>query len=1145
MHRPIAPLFRTAALAALLAPGPSPAAPDPLTLDRAETAGLSMFRAHWDVPLVLTADAPLTVVDGAVTNRGGTAVWKNGGGALAFDALNRSLLVRFPDAAEKIAEAVRQGKSVARAEVILPFRDEELWPVGNSDYIGPEGYEVRKNWGTDALYRAVRPEWHAVAWALRRPWTADPARGPTFNASVNGACFWTRYGAQDERTDRFPERFGPAEVSYKHPEGRLDVTGCLTSPAYGNSLAERLRTFADCGLLIQKWETYDHRYYTGCYEWSTACGGRAIVVGAPKLVVTFAPGRTDVGQLPPPADLAAQKGGAPTAIMPDIGKLTAFAESRAAKPAWMPDWQWQRVRELYLLADAEKAALPFWYQFVPDYQIQRLRESYRDPAKPGIQFRPPDPAKVYAAWVDMIVGRQPRGWSGFESAREMTQWYQYGEALPEPARDAIRRYWLAWLMPDRETAPREKQRDIDYVDGPLVHPMVQDDRVGKGPPPNPLNGLFDVYWARTGDWRGNKSFFRSGFTWWMSTQNFNTTASAGALLAGAIVGSERAMADGRYGVETFPLRMYCWADGSGQEHIDHYYYAVTLSGNKAVADFSQTPYDRLVGQSLLAKNVEELISAYHPGLRAFIAGSSRTSFEFLLGTQDGLQFLMHTLSRSGTLRDAGTTTLPGNIPVIGHEVPPRVVAQQTQAGPWAPEWVVPMVDDKPLPYLAMHSMWGGGLRTCYLGADYGLFSMDGGQGRIQNMAQWRRAAKQVERSTDLGTLDVRYGVNETRFVNDAGGYIVQRGSHTAFQYRNKLIFLASPKCWLGGFHGDKARGDVVSMQSSLGLFTLQEKPTWTVWIDGRPVDSLPAACRQGQRITIRDGVTAIGVIPLPATDLGRDDEVVLEEGREQKYDQYKAVVRPSLLIHSFNYRRAAPFPEEPREKWIDVGKAYGGFVVQLEDVAEDGRFERFQKEMADATVKVGFDAASNAVRVAYAGGGDTLETAALTWEPDEKQPGHETGRMACTLRRANGQEYGLPAGVERDTPYARQALGRAEKNGAVLEADEGRRVFLLTEPKGGVYCGWNPLPDLTSFRFALAGGVSVAADGKVGLTRVLVRPAANEIAIDSAFKPGQEKEPGVATAFRIAGAADKFRVTLNGRPAELRRDGKEWTAPLR
>ena len=74
---------------------------------------------------------------------------------------------------------------------------------------------------------------------------------------MNGAVYWKQYGAADTAADRFPRRFGPAEVSVKAPEGRLELTALLTDPAYGATVTARLRLLSDCGVLIQKEETYD------------------------------------------------------------------------------------------------------------------------------------------------------------------------------------------------------------------------------------------------------------------------------------------------------------------------------------------------------------------------------------------------------------------------------------------------------------------------------------------------------------------------------------------------------------------------------------------------------------------------------------------------------------------------------------------------------------------------------------------------------------------------------------------------------------------------------------------------------------------------------------------------------------------------
>ena len=223
-----------------------------LEFDRPQTAGICGFRAMWDRPVVLVEDAPVEFVDRLWKDRGGRAVWSGAKpAAMAFDALHRSMLVRFPGSAEKIAAQQRKGYAIRKAELVLELRDTELWPPGDPNYPPPRGgYHYRSNWGVDRLYRKRAPRWHAVAWALRRPWTADAKLGPTYNAFVHGAGYWAKYGAADAHTDRFAARFGPTEVSSERKVGRMDITAVLTDEAFGKSPAERLRTLAVCGLVV-------------------------------------------------------------------------------------------------------------------------------------------------------------------------------------------------------------------------------------------------------------------------------------------------------------------------------------------------------------------------------------------------------------------------------------------------------------------------------------------------------------------------------------------------------------------------------------------------------------------------------------------------------------------------------------------------------------------------------------------------------------------------------------------------------------------------------------------------------------------------------------------------------------------------------
>jgi len=444
-----APLFT----ALLLLSSGCAQAQDKLTFDAPQTAGISMFRAHWDTPIPLSSDGATGFWDGIKEEnqtRGAYAVWtkdKRGEkpGALAFDALNRSLLVRFPDAAEKIFQSLKNGRKIQKVELVLPFKDEELFAPGAPDWPGPDSYNMRTNWGIGDLYKSNRPTWHAVAWALRKPWQSDDQSGPTFNASINGAVYWTKYGAQDEKTDRFPNRFGPAEVSYQKAES-LDVTGVLNDASFGKSVGERLRVLSDSGFLVKKWETYDHRYFRGVYEFATASGGRAILINTPRLEVTLAPGQAETGAIPPQADVKALAAkykdapqGAPTAVLPSSEQIQKLATQSITKPAWMSGTQWTRVQELMKLGGQVDAREPMWTMFVPTHILNKMREGYWDKG----QYRYKSyakPEEVYTAWVDQLISRQTRGWSGFETANEFAEWQVAKDILPAPAKDAIFRY---------------------------------------------------------------------------------------------------------------------------------------------------------------------------------------------------------------------------------------------------------------------------------------------------------------------------------------------------------------------------------------------------------------------------------------------------------------------------------------------------------------------------------------------------------------------------------------------------------------------------------------------------------------------------------------------------------------------------------
>ncbi|MFP4026931.1 MAG: hypothetical protein ACLFWL_03995 [Candidatus Brocadiia bacterium] len=1117
---------------------------DTLVLDNPETAGISGTRWFWDLPVVLSADGKTADYSYGKALKSKQAVWCNldyhGGyaeyripkhmknaegkrvpwklqsvvGATCFDAVHRRVLVRFPGAARKIVDKMKQGWRVEKAELHLPFRDTEKVPRA---YKGPSSF--LRNGG---MWDKIRPRWHAVAWALRRPWKADPEIGPTFNAYVNGAGYWAKYGARDTEKDRFPARFGPAEISHKRTEP-LDVTKVLTGKSYGKTPGERFRLIADNGFIVKKLEYYDHRFANPGYEWGTMTGGRGIFIGTPKLVVTFQKAEgAKPGKVPSPADIPAlaeklensDRGGEPTLQLPDKEEYEKlYAEYGFQRPEDMPDWQWKRVRELYRLGGRANAL--------------------------------PETLKGYKDWIDGMLATQPRRWEGFKAADQLSIVYKYRDALPPYVVDHWHLYWKSWMMCHRETHE-------------LVHPQYHQIWTK-------YRNMGTDYYDRTGDWRGNYSFYRAGYTRIISTMNFNHTAATGALLGGAFRGCDRAIRDGRYGLEHFPLRLWAWFEGSTQESIDHYYLSHTLHGQKAFADLGPTRFDRMMGRSIMAKNVDELVNCYHPGLRRFISTALRTTPFYALQIQEGVQHIVHTLSREGALTDldragkqkARMRKKEVNVfPITGHDLPPRRVALQAINQPWGPEWMANVVDQKPLPYsiTSTWKQWGAFIdypkwKKSHMGHHYGVASFDlNSSPTINLMGMWKRTEKSASSAEHLRMLMVRYGYNRTNFIDThKGGTLGQMGGGLGvLQHKGKLLIASSPHANLKSSHYKPQKQKIKSLQTSACLFNIQNEPTWKLYANGKPVEKLPARYPTDTRITLHDGVSYVGVIPLKATDLGRNAEIIIKKGGEPVRTQTGAYAREALLIENYNYRSDQAFNQN-RNDWDPVDLAYGGFVVELGDVEEYGGFKAFQKHIRSARLEQRWDANAETLHLDYRSGEDRME---MGFRPRGADTGKRTSpKQHFPYRRVNGKWPYLEDGIERDSTLTVQ--GRApelRKNGAVLRTEPGRMAMLQTEPTSGTFVAWNPLPDPTHFALETPGEIRIEADGRVSMMSATVRPAESTVAIRYAVKPGQESDD-MATALFAQGFKQKPSVTLNERSVETlqkitvaRQSG--WIIPL-
>jgi hypothetical protein len=1041
---------------------------EPLVHNEYESAGISGFLDEWN---------------------------KSNPGARTADAVHRSVLIRFPGAARAIAQRLEEGAKIEVAQVVFDYGGYE---------VHPPGYTVRHTY--KSKWEKNPPRWHYVAWPLRRPWTAtEEALVPTFNAWLDDAAYWGKYGARDVKVDRYPLKFGPTEVSKENPEGRMDVTALLTDETYGVGLGERLRRFEEQGLMLRKWETYDMRYQDwSAYEWAVATGGHGLTFEDARLEVHFSDGPVVDVDLPMRRDLTAlakelrnsTRGGEPTAVMPGEERIQEIADQHGfTQPEWMSDWQWEHVLQLRRLGGGHM-----------DRRSKRLVSG--------------DPQQ-YREVVDDVLRRVPRYWLGWGVQDDLLLYYMYRDALPDYVVDHMKSYWEAWLYPQTPNA----ELDIS----PQGQPKLD-------------------WWKKTKDWRGKYSFFRRRWTQGVGTMNFNHTANMGALLGGAMIDSKHAIKDGRDGLEKLLLRFWSYLDGTSQEMLDDYYFSITVSGQKMFSDFGPSRVDRLMGDMMRNRTIDLLASSYQPHLRRIVGAGGRVRMSNVLGyEQEGIYSVLHTLSPEGVLfhPDASRDAKQHGMHLFGYDFPPGRVALQSVTKPWFPQWGRHWLDEKPLPYRVTASETTRGhfrnpplWRRVYLGHSYALASQDIKSGTVDVTAQWHGGAEQATDADQLGTLTLRYNVNQPHMAKTGGGTMPYSGGLVTFQQDNRALVLSKPPHDREPILKVAGEEGLKKLYTSIALWNFSDDPGWEIHVDGEPIQDVPISLRARQLITIRDGRAYVGIIPLPATDLGRDVAVQIEPGvPEPLGDRHKGVeVAPALMINSYNLDRDAPVAAEGGH-WERITKeSYGGFVIEMGDSQQFGSFQAFQKHMEGAQVESRWEADARVLHVTYESGEDVMEMGfgveALRPAPPHfgQVPGKH--REAIPYRRFNGKSPYPKNGIDRDTTLTQQGTtGRLVKNGAVLRMEEGRKGYLQTDPVSGTYVGYNPFPDLTEWSLRVPGGVEVRADGPIGLAIVSVRPEEGRLRIRQAYRREQLGEE-VAERLLVFGMQKPPRVELNGRMLE-------------
>jgi hypothetical protein len=364
-----------------------------------------------------------------------------------------------------------------------------------------------------------------------------------------------------------------------------------------------------------------------------------------------------------------------------------------------------------------------------------------------------------------------------------------------------------------------------------------------------------------------------------------------------------------------------------------------------------------------------------------------------------------------------------------------------------------------------------------------------------------------------------------------GGILGGQGGFTAtLQNHNRMLVLTSP-------HAQNNVKDIFSLQATVALYNFELQPAWEIYIDGQRVTTFPAAAKAQQRITIKDGVSYVGLIPLPSTDLGRDAEVLIKPF-EGKVDHG---IKPTLLLEQYNYRSSNAIDRATAD-WKRIDRAYGGFAVELGDVTEYADFAAFQKHLNETKLATRWDEQTGLLAVNYTSGTNVL---ACTMRPEyftSEQLDTPTDQCFPT-RTVNGQWPYLAPGILRDNPLTQQGTtGRLEKNGAVVRSEFGRMAYLQTEPVTGTYSGFNPLPDPSYWAMEAPGGITAQADGQVGLLRLTLRPRENKVWLDYGVKPGTPTN-NLASALLVFGLTGSPAVVINDvlrkeSPATVTVDGK-------
>jgi len=617
---------------------------------------------------------------------------------------------------------------------------------------------------------------------------------------------------------------------------------------------------------------------------------------------------------------------------------------------------------------------------------------------------------------------------------------------------------------------------------------------------------------------------RVGYWGGMATLNHQGQFRSEALLAAELLGLEDLEVRARRNLSLLNRQML-YSEGTIQERGDSFYLGITLGTLQMAARFSRDPLMRLKTSLGVEKILFESNTTYHPGLKRRVSRIARRyRLDDLLMAQAPPRGILHTLSRKGVLIQSDQLGLYPDVTLAAKRGSgEKLTAKEQRAAiglstlnfhatapvrvallaPWGAPWEHHTIDNKPLPFWTVatdhvrHRLSPPVHNTTYLGANYGLSGMDCDIGcEWPMLAVWKRTTNDVRSLEDLGIL-FPWPYMNGKLVNNYNQQeprSVEWGCPQAtLQHRDKMIYVVRPVERV--FAEKHVEQGIRSFSSRMIAF--MHARDWELRINDEPVTSSPARAHQGDRIALCQGVSYVGLVPLPATDLGRVEEVRI------RFDH------PRLELESFVLETGQPLPNDDAT-WERLHQATAGWIVELGDQVEHGSFGNFCEHLRDAKVESRWDAATKVRHVSYSSGRDTLELGvSCKYARTKGRERYIKPRDLLAYAKVNGETPWLPLEIDLDSPIGQMGTApRLEKGGAVLETAEGQMALLKIEPITRTYRAINPFVDPTPLLLTTSEGAVLRSDGPIGCARITVRPNERKVWVDYHI-PDPAGAPGV------------------------------------